>query len=134
MPRKSETDPLGDQPRLLHMLQAARDAVAFADGKTRADLDRDRMLLRALVNCVQEIGEAASCVTDEGRARAPDVPWPKIVGMRHILVHAYYNIDADALWRVVEQHIPSLVQELNALMTSWGKSAASDTSFPPSPQ
>src|SRR5438093_3855959 len=107
MPRETENEPLDDHERLLHMLNAAREAITFSQGKIRQDLDRDRMLVRALVNCVQEIGEAASCVTDEGRLRAPGLPWPKIVGMRHILVHAYYNIDADAVWRVVSEHLPA---------------------------
>lgn len=122
MPRRSETDPLGDHERLLHMLHAARDAVAFVQGKARSDLDTNRMLLRALVNCVQEIGEAATCVTDAGRARAVGLPWPKIVGMRHILVHAYYNIDADAVWRVVGEHLPSLIRELETALRGWDAS------------
>lgn len=101
------------------MLRAAREAIAFADGRARADLDQDRMLLRALVNCVQEMGEAAAHISESSRSRAPHVPWPKIVGMRHILVHAYYSIDADAVWRVVAEHLPALARELKSALESF---------------
>jgi uncharacterized protein with HEPN domain len=119
MPRDRPADPLGDRERLEHMRAAARDALAFAQGRVRTDLDRDRMLLRALVNCVQEIGEAAAQVGEAGRARAPALPWSKMAGMRHILVHAYYRIDVDTVWRVVQEHLPVLVQQLEQVLADW---------------
>lgn len=70
-----------DAVRLRHMLDASLDAMSFASGKTRADLDHDRMLTLALVKCIEIIGEAASHVTAEtqdthaelGLAREVDV-------------------------------------------------------------
>lgn len=100
-----------------HMLEAAHDAVKFVRDRQRADLDSDAMLLRALVNCVQVIGEAASQVSDAGRSKAPNIPWPKIVGMRHILVHAYFNIDCDSVWRVIDQHLPALITDLQTALS-----------------
>lgn len=79
---------MADHERMLHMLQSARDAIGFVQGRKREDLEDDRMLFHALVNCIQQIGEAASRVSHAGRTRVPGVPWTKIVGMRHILVHA----------------------------------------------
>ncbi len=127
MPPEEQAGPLGDRERVAHMLAAARDAVAFAEGHARKDVDVDRMLMRALINCVQEIGEAAARVSDEGRGRAHDVPWPQMVGMRHVLVHAYYNIDADALWRVVKEHLPPLVRQLEVLLRDWDQPADDQT-------
>ena len=48
-----------DAIRLQHMLDATREAIAFACGRTRADLDRDRMLVLSLVKDIEIIGEAA---------------------------------------------------------------------------
>jgi len=101
------------------MLEAAQQAAAFIKDRSRHDLDTDHMLRRALKDCVQEIGQAAARVTDDGRSRAPNVPWPKIVGMRHILVHAYYSIDSDTLWRVTKDDLPQLEQELRAALAGW---------------
>jgi len=119
MPRKGEDANLDDRIRCLHMLDAARQAVGFVKGRQRSDLDTDHMLRRAVKDCVQEIGEAAARVSDEGRARAPGLPWAKIVGMRHILVHVYHDLDADAIWRVVVEHLPAMIAELEAALEAW---------------
>jgi len=49
-----------DLVRVRHMLDAARDAIAFPTNKTRRDLDTDRMLVLSLAKSIEIIGEAAS--------------------------------------------------------------------------
>lgn len=97
-----------DRVRLLHMLDAAREARGFAGNRARADLESDSMLLRALVNCLGVIGEAASQVTDETRSRIKDIPWRALVGMRNRLIHAYFDIDRDIVWATVKNNLPGL--------------------------
>ena len=82
-----------DEIRLRHMADAAREARSFAAGRSRADLDRDRMLLLSLVKEIEIIGEAASKVSQETRDAVPDIPWPDLTGMRHRLIHAYFDIN-----------------------------------------
>ena len=64
-----------DKIRLLHMLDAAREMVAFACGRTRGDLDNDRKLVLALVRGIEILGEAATRVSEPERQRHQDVPW-----------------------------------------------------------
>ena len=78
-----------DRVRIKHMTEAADDAARFIVGRSRANLDSDRMLLYALIRCIEIIGEAARQVTDETRGLAPGIPWVAITGMRNRLVHAY---------------------------------------------
>jgi uncharacterized protein with HEPN domain len=118
MPPDPRAKTLHDRERLKHMLDAARDAVAFVQGRKRVDLDTDRMLLHALVHCVQVIGEAAARVSEITRQLHPQLPWPKMVGMRHILIHAYFEIDADAVWRVVLENLPDLISELEQALAN----------------
>lgn len=77
------------------------------------------MLRRALTNAVQQIGEAAARVSDDGRRRAPAVPWGQIVAMRHVLVHVYWGIDNDRLWMTATHDIPLLTQSLEAACSNW---------------
>jgi len=84
--------------------------------RERSDLDSDEMLLFALVRAVEIVGEAASKVTLETRAEIPDLPWASIVGVRHRLVHAYFDINRDILWTTVTEAVPPLAQRLNALL------------------
>jgi uncharacterized protein with HEPN domain len=77
------------------------------------------MLRRAVVHAIQEIGEAASRVSEVGRSRAASVPWKQIVGMRHRMVHVYYDIDTDAVWEVLERDLGALIAHLDAALAAW---------------
>ena len=87
-----------EQIRLLHMLDHANEAVALAQGRTRADLDSDRLLELALVRLLEIVGEAANRVPQGVRAMYPDIPWPQIVALRNRLIHGYDAVDLDILW------------------------------------
>jgi uncharacterized protein with HEPN domain len=82
-----------DVTRLKHMVEAAQTAIAFMAGENRASLDTDRKLVFAVVRAVEIIGEAASRISEAGRAKTPQIPWTAIVGMRNRLVHAYFDVD-----------------------------------------
>ena len=101
-----------DRVRLRHMLDAARDALSFAQGREREDLDSDRQLVMAVVKCVEILGEAASRVSPETRAEIPELPWRDMTDMRHRLVHGYYDIDLDIVWSTLREDLPPLVETL----------------------
>jgi len=89
--------PSEDVIRVRHMLDAAWEALAFVANKTRADLDRDRVLALALIKAIEIIGEAATKVSRECRQEYPEVPWVDVIGMRNRLIHAYADVDLDVL-------------------------------------
>lgn len=101
-----------DLVRLRHMLDAAREALAFTQGRTRADLGLDRMLALSLMKDIEIIGEAANQVSGATREQLPWLPWLDIVGMRNRLVHAYFDINLDILWRTAQDDLPPLIVAL----------------------
>ena len=105
-----------DVVRLRHMLDAAEEAMGFAQGRERRDLDQDRKLTLALVKEIEIIGEAAYQISDETRARLRNIPWDDIVGMRHRLVHAYFDINLDILWKTVQEDLPLLAEGLRDIV------------------
>jgi uncharacterized protein with HEPN domain len=115
-----------DDTRVRHILDAAREAQGFVAGRTRVDLDNDRMLYGAVVWAVTTIGEAASNLTPELRASLATVPWRDIVAMRNRLVHGYYLIEPDIVWDTVTVHLPPLV----AALEQWLASQLDDTATP----
>ena len=118
MPRNRPGAP-EDRIRIQHMMDAARQAIGFTQGKSRKSLDADPMLSRALMHAILEIGEAAARTSDVGRSRAPDVPWAQIVGMRNVLMHVYWGVDFDRLWKTVTEELPSLLASLEAATKDW---------------
>lgn len=119
MPRDARRSPIDDRVRIEHMLDAARDVEKFIAARSRGDLDSDSMLLRALTNAVQEIGEAAANLSDDGRARVPGIPWPQIVAMRNVLVHVYWGVDRDRLWATAMNDVPVLRSALEQVCKIW---------------
>ncbi len=78
------------------------------------DLEQDRLLAFGLVKAIEIVGEAAHQVGEDTRKVLTDIPWDDIVGMRHRLVHAYFDINLDILWATVEHDLPPLIEKLRA--------------------
>ncbi len=100
------------------MLDAAREAVSFARGRKRDDLDGDRMLTLSIIKSVEMIGEAASKVTDETRKAYTAIPWTDIVAMRNRLIHVYFDINLDLVWATVTDDLPPLMAAIEAALTT----------------
>ena len=101
-----------DAIRIRHMIEACEAAQKFGTGRSRTELDIDKMLLFAIVRALEIIGEAASKVSDETRLATPGVPWSQIIAMRNRLVHAYFSIDTAIIWKTVIDEIPGLHSKL----------------------
>lgn len=106
-----------DSVRLRHMVDAANEAQSFVAGKSKAELLQDRKLALALVKSIEIVGEAASKVSRDLRAKAPEIPWVDIVAMRNRLIHGYFDINLDVVWQTVTTELPPIVT-VEKLLTS----------------
>ena len=104
-----------DDARLQHMLDAAQKAVAFTQGKSRAEVESDELLMLALVRLLEILGEAAKHVSQVTKANAPQIPWRQIAGTRDRLIHGYFAVDPDILWTIITEDLPPLITELQQL-------------------
>lgn len=105
--------------RLRHMLDAAKDVVQFAQGKTLRDLDEDRLLELGVLKAIEMIGEAASKISPEVKRLFPDIPWEDIIGMRNRLIHAYFKVDLNRVWVTVTEDIPLLRNQLEKIIADY---------------
>lgn len=101
---------------LRHMLDHAQEARDMIVGRSRADLDSNRMLNLALVRLLEVIGEASRRVPDEFRARFPDVPWRDTSDFRNRLIHGYDEIDFDTVWEIAKSDLSPLISQLEAII------------------
>ena len=105
-----------DLVRIHHMLDATREVLSLSTDKDRVDLDTNRMLSLSLVHLLEIIREAAVGISSEFREKYPQVPWNAIVGMRNRLIHGYYDINLDIVWKTVKEDIPPLVTKLEQII------------------
>lgn len=97
------------------MIEAAESARNFIRERRRADLDADQMLLFALLRALEIVGEAASRITEETREAAADIPWALTASMRNRLIHAYFDVDLNVVWKAASEELPELLPKLRAL-------------------
>ena len=106
-----------DRLYLGQMLDAAHEAQAYVSGIDLAAFASDRMRQRAVVYVIQIIGESARRVSPDGRAQLPSIPWSKVVGMRHKLVHDYLYVDYEEVWRTANDDLPPLIHALEKALS-----------------
>lgn len=104
-----------DLVRLRHMQDSAKEAVELIQGKSRSDLDTNRVLSLALVRLLEILGEAANRVTTATRQENPNIPWSQIVSLRHRLIHGYDTINLDILWKILTDDLPLLIAQLEKI-------------------
>ena len=96
---------------LADMLEALENIERYVP-RGRQAFEIDELLQVWIVRHLQIIGEAASRISPEITDRFSEIPWGKMIGMRHILVHGYFEIDLDIVWSVVENDLQSLKEQI----------------------
>lgn len=114
-------EPVRDRERLEHILEAIDRVLSFAEGKTKEELESDRMNFYGIVKNIEIIGEAAYKLTKAFRIEHPETPWDDIIKMRHILIHDYFQIDEEAVIYVIEDNLRPLREQVARYLaeTNW---------------
>lgn len=94
--------------RVRHILQAIADVEFLLRGKSPDDYAADRFLQFATERALEIVCEASRHLPADVKARAPDIPWPRLVDFGNRLRHAYHRIDTAVVWAVVAADLPPL--------------------------
>ncbi len=102
------------------MVDAGQGALESVRGKTMKDLLADRILKNSVVRDIEVLGEAAARVSRKFRTQHPEVDWRGIIAMRNRLIHAYFDVDAERVWKTLHEEVPPLLDLLDAILASKG--------------
>lgn len=105
-----------DRVLLQDMLEAAEAACSEIESLTREEFEGDHVRALGLTKCLEILGEAASRISSGFQERHSDLPWREMVGMRNRLVHAYFEIDYDQVWKTLTEELPPLVLQLRRIL------------------
>jgi uncharacterized protein with HEPN domain len=103
---------------LRDIVEASGYIAQFLAGLDRSGFQSSELVRSAVVQKLALIGEAAARLPDELKARHTEVPWPRIVAFRNILVHAYFGIDWDVVWRAATKESPFLQAQIEMILRS----------------
>ena len=107
-----------DGVRVQHILDAAREAITFAQGQTLESLEADRMRSLAIIRLIEIIGEAATTMSPEMKTAHPEIPWRIMAATRNRLIHAYFNVNLQIVLDTTQIDLPPLIADLEALVVS----------------
>jgi len=100
----------GDRERLEDLAVAIAAIHAHLGSRAPSELKRDAVLYNLVI-----VGEAVKGLSDETRARHPEIPWKQVAGLRDLLTHEYVRIDMDEIDKVVERNLAPLAAAVQAL-------------------
>ena len=101
-----------------------RDILAYAEKAVRfveeipspEVLREDERTLLAVVRALEVVGEAARQIPQSFRKKHPEIPWRGMTGMRDKVIHAYFGVDVEVVWKTVHQDLPPLVDNMRRLL------------------
>ncbi|MBU4300998.1 DUF86 domain-containing protein [archaeon] len=103
------------------IIQAMESIEQFVENKDQEELEEDDMASSAVIRKFEIIGEATKHIPNEMKKKYPNVPWPKMAGMRDRLIHAYFGIDYRLVWDAIHVELPKAKHELQDMLAKLEK-------------
>ena len=101
-----------DKPYLQHIIDAIFDIEKFMEGITKKAFFENREKQYAVIRALEIMGEATKNLSAELKAKYPEIHWKTIAGMRDKLVHVYFGINLDRVWKAIKEDVPELKKQL----------------------
>lgn len=98
------------------ILEAIERIREYAAGMKLESFSADRKSVDAILFNLQTIGEAAKGVPEGLRSLAPEVDWRKVAGLRDLIAHAYFQVDLEIVWDVVESKLDILESSVRRIL------------------
>jgi uncharacterized protein with HEPN domain len=90
------------------VLEAIRKIEKYTENLSAEDFVKTGLVQDAVLRNLEVIGEAVKNIPQEIKTNKSDLEWKKIAGLRDILIHAYFGVDADIVWDIVKNKLPDL--------------------------
>ena len=97
--------------------RACEKVLRYTQDATFETFTDDEKTFDAVVRNLEVIGEAAKHVPATLRDRYPDVEWTKIAGLRDMIAHAYFGLDEEILWDIVQNRVPQLLKKVTTILS-----------------
>ncbi len=98
------------------ILEATRKITAYTTGLSKTVFLEDEKTIDAVVRNLEVIGEAVKKLPEDLRAQHSAVEWKKIAGLRDMLIHEYFGLDAEIVWDIVQHKVPALDREVRTML------------------
>lgn len=101
---------------LMHIRDSLREVRQFIEGESYESFLENRMVQNAVMRSFEVVGEAARRVSPEFREAYPEVPWRLMGDFRNKLIHDYFGLDLDVIWKTATEDAPRLLAQFEGLV------------------
>jgi uncharacterized protein with HEPN domain len=88
----------------------------YISGINFEKFSKDTKTIDAVVRNLEIIGEAANGIPDEIVSGNPEIPWKEAIGMRNKVVHEYFGVDEEILWKTITEDLPKFKEQISKLL------------------
>ena len=101
---------------LMDILESGAAIQDYVRGVGLAQFMVDRMRTAAVIREFEIIGEAVGKLSEDLKARRPQIPWQNIKDFRNLLIHEYFGVDFEIVWGVIQEELPLLLDAAQTLL------------------
>ncbi len=110
-----------DSIYLRHIIDAFIQIENYTDGVSHDDFFNNRLLQDAVIRQLEIMGEAARNLSEDLRDKYPQIPWRQMIGLRNRMIHAYFNVNLQIIWEIVQGDLPDLKREMKCILNNISK-------------
>ena len=104
--------------RLHHITEAAEHIADFINGVSREEFEKNYEKQSAVIRQFEIIGEAASKLTLEFTKQHTEIDWSKVTGMRHKMIHDYFDVDVNIVWTTAIDDVETLKNSIEKILNN----------------
>jgi uncharacterized protein with HEPN domain len=91
-----------------HILLGIEKIQEYTKNLTAQDFIDNELIQDAVIRNIEIIGEATKKISEDLKSQYQEIPWKEMSGMRDKLIHDYFGVDVDVVWKTVNEDIPYL--------------------------
>ncbi len=101
---------------LKDILDSIKTIEDYCNNVIKNEFMKDKKLQDAVIRRIEVIGEATKNIPDSFRNKYPTIPWKDIAGMRDVIIHTYFNVNLEMVWKVIEENLPKLKNDIKEII------------------
>jgi uncharacterized protein with HEPN domain len=110
-----------DKERLNHIVESIDNIFEFTANLCFEDFVANKMVKFAVIKNLEIIGEASNLLTIDLRNKHAEIEWNLIIGLRHILVHDYYQISESIVWNTITEDLLDFKNQIQKIIDNHKK-------------
>lgn len=108
-------------PKLLleDIIESAEKVLQYTKGISFEEFSKDNKTVDAVIRNFEIIGEASNLLPDEIKDKYSEIDWHRIRGFRNRIVHDYFGVDLQIIWKIILEQIPGLITEISTIIPNF---------------